>query len=88
MDPALIKSALIRSTRTFIQTFIGFIGAVWIGASGVDGHRITGLWDTVTQQWDLAAGAALIAAVIAGGWRAVLDPSPVPSLKDETDTTP
>lgn len=86
MPPALLKSALIRAARTFVQTFVGVILAAWLAIGNEP--KVTGLVDALRDRWDYAAGAAIVAAIIAAGWRAVLDPAPVPSLEDKTTPPP
>lgn len=83
LNAALVKSAIIRATRTAVVAFVAPILMFWLKSSSVDGNRITGLWDAFTSQWDFAAGAALIAAIGSFGWRLLLDPSPLPSLVDD-----
>ena len=71
----LTKSALIRAIRTFVAAFLALVpGPALIGwASGSTPIDTTAL---------RGAAVAGIAAVISFFWRALLDPSPIPSLKD------
>ena len=73
------KPALVRGLRTVAQAFAGFILIKWYGA---DAHSATSLVDGVQANWDEAAGAGIIAGIVAFGWRSLLDPSAVPSGKD------
>ncbi len=84
MDSETVKAAAVRAARTFVQAYVGVILAFWIGVG--DSPTVTGLWDAVTSQSDVAAGAGIIAAITALGWRSLLDPSPVPSLRDNDQT--
>jgi len=72
MNPNLMKSALVRAARTFAQTFLSAVAA---GAIKVV---------------DMPTGWALVVAAAAGAmalaWRALLDPSSVPSLPDPAPT--
>lgn len=66
----LIKSALIRGVRTFVQTFLATLAISALGVIDVSTGKAAVLG---------AVGFALAAA-----WRAILDPAPVPSLEDPT----
>ena len=75
-----LKSAFIRGIRSFVFAFLAVYPApALIGAA------------SGSQPVDLsaarAAAVAGIAAVITLLWRAFLDPSPVPSLKDADQTS-
>ena len=73
------KSALIRAIRTFVAAFLAtypaplIIGAL-SGSQPIDTSALR------------AAAVAGLAAIVSYLWRAVLDPSPIPSLVDHTDT--
>lgn len=75
MSHADLKAAVIRGLRSFVFAFLAVYPAPAIigAASG-------------SQPVDLSAARAAvvagIAAVITLLWRAFLDPSPIPSLKD------
>ena len=72
------KSALIRAIRTFVAAFLAVYPAPLIIGALSDSSLI----DTSALR---AAAVAGIAAVVSYLWRALLDPSPVPSLVDPTD---
>ena len=74
-----LNPAIVRGIRTFIQAFLAFVLIKWIGG---DSHSATALVDSVEANWDEAAGTGLIGGIIASGWRKLLDPSSLPSLKD------
>lgn len=62
-SPAKLAVAL----RTVVQTFVGALVAAWIA----DGNgRVSTIGDVVSAQADLAAGAALLAGLLALGWHA------------------
>ena len=73
--------AVIRGVRTFVAAFLAVYGApALIGvASGSQPLDTSAL---------RAAAVAGIAAVISLLWRAFLDPSPIPSLKDGDQPAP
>ena len=48
----------------FVLVFISGILSFWIGLGNV---TVTGLWGALENQWDTAAGVALIAAIGAAG---------------------
>lgn len=69
MDTVLLaKSAAIRAFRTFIQVVLMFLATNLSEITNVEAARVL-------------AGAA-IAAGLAAAWRALLDPTPIPSAKD------
>lgn len=68
----LVRSALVRGARTFIQVF-----GIAIAAGATKAVDIPTLWAVIMGAAGFAAAAA---------WRAVLDPSPVPSLADPAPT--
>lgn len=84
VDPLLV-SALKRFARAFILTFIGVPLASWFGLGT---HNVSGIWDAFSDQWDAAAGTALIVALGAAGWRSILDPLNIPTLSDANRADP
>lgn len=75
------EAALVRGVRTFVQGFIAVYGIPQIldalsGSSPVDVSVLR------------SAAVAGIAAVVAVLWRAYLDPSSIPSLKDADQPAP
>jgi hypothetical protein len=76
-DPSVLKSALIRAARTFIQVFVGVYLAGLLG-DGVENSTLANLLDL-----DLAEKAlvAAVPAVLAVAHR-YLDTTPIPSLQD------
>jgi hypothetical protein len=84
VDPLFVSSAK-RFARAFILTFIGIPLASWFGLGT---HNVSGIIDAFRDQWDAAAGTALIVAIGAAGWRGILDQLPVPTLSDANRTSP
>lgn len=76
-----IKAAVIRGIRTFVAAFLAVYGAPAIIGAASGSQPI----DTNALR---AAAVAGIAAVISLLWRAFLDPSPLPSLKDPDQPAP
>lgn len=73
MNVELIKSAMIRAIRTFVQTFLFTLSM-----------SVANVVDLSTAKAVvLAAGSAALALA----WRAFLDPMPVPTLADPYPTT-
>lgn len=82
VDPLLI-STIKRAIRAGIVCYLGVIFAAWIGLGDTN---VSGIWDAVQSKSDSAGGAALLAAIAAGGWRGIIDPLPVPTLSDANRT--
>lgn len=78
-------STVKRFARAFVLTFVGVPLAAWIG---VGDQHVTGLVDAYRDTWDTAAGYALVVAIGAAGWRALLDPLGVPTLSDANRSEP
>lgn len=74
----LIQSGIYRGLRAGLFTFVGIIIATWQGL----GTEASGLTTAFEQRWDFALGAAILAAITALGWRTLLDPLGIPSLKE------
>lgn len=66
----LVKSAIIRGVRTFIQVFLLSVSAAAVNIVDIPTAKAV----------VLAAGGFALAAA----WRALLDPSPIPSAQDPT----
>lgn len=60
-----------RAVRTFLWSFIGFVATVWYAGSGPDERTITGLGEALGDQWNYAAGAALVATISNLGFGAI-----------------
>lgn len=79
MQSKTLKAGVLRGLRAFIGTFAAVVLQAWTTEGAL---AITSLWHAFQNNWDGAAGTGLFAAIIALGWRTLLDPSSVPSLKD------
>lgn len=66
----LIKSAIIRGIRTFVQVFLATLAISAVGVIDVSTGR--------------AAVLGAVSFALAAAWRAILDPAPIPSLEDPT----
>lgn len=64
IDFSSAVEALKKGAVRFIQVWVSAILSFWIGLGNV---TVTGLWGAVQNQWDTAAGVALIAAITAAG---------------------
>jgi hypothetical protein len=86
VDPLWVSAAK-RAVRAFVVSYVGVIMAAWLGLGDTN---VSGLVDAVKSHSDGAAGAGLIAAIAALGWRGLVDPLPVPTLSDanRADRTP
>lgn len=83
VDPLWVSAAK-RAVRAFITAYLGVIFAAWLGFGDTN---VSGLVDAVKTHSDSAAGAGLIAAIAALGWRGLIDPLPVPTLSDANRAT-
>ena len=80
-QPSHYHVAFVRGVRTFVAAFL----AVYPAPAIIDWASGNTLLDTSALR---AAGVAGIAAVVSLAWRAFLDPSNVPSLKDADQPAP
>jgi hypothetical protein len=78
VDPLLV-SAIKRAIRAFATAYLGVVFAAWLGLGDTN---VSGLVDAIKTHSDSAAGAGLIAAIAALGWRGLIDPLPIPTLSD------
>lgn len=86
VDPLWVSAAK-RAVRAFVTAYLGVIFAAWLGLGD---SNVSGLVDAVKSHSDGAAGAGLVAAIAALGWRGLIDPLPIPTLSDanRADRTP
>lgn len=83
VDPLWVSAAK-RAVRAFVTAYLGVIFAAWLGLGDTN---VSGLVDAIKTHSDGAAGAGLVAAIAALGWRGFIDPLPVPTLSDANRTT-
>jgi hypothetical protein len=77
MSP-LIQSALVRAGRTFLQVFLGVYLIGFIG-DAADDRTLKAVLSLALIEKAFVAGFIAVLSLL---HRAVLDPSPVPSMQD------
>lgn len=64
IDVAAVEETAKKGALRFVVVFVGAILSYWIGLGNI---AVTGLWGAISNQWDTAAGTALVAAIISMG---------------------
>lgn len=78
--PIKYRLAVHRASKTAAQAFVGSIVASWISSGR---GSVSGLFDTISGNADMAGGTAILAALVALGWNTAHL-----SGGDRTQTTP